>query len=84
MIGETPVREGKVEGLLAGGATDVLVDRGWAVGTAGRAGGDPGVQVERRAWAPEDLDGAFIWRRVVHDPVSARRSRARLAPEAFW
>jgi precorrin-2 dehydrogenase / sirohydrochlorin ferrochelatase len=81
VIGEGAVREGKVEGLLAAGVGDVLV-----VATS------PGirlddletvqrVRVERRAWRPEDLDGAAIciaWssRPDVRDAI-AREARVR-------
>jgi siroheme synthase-like protein len=57
VIGELAIREGKVEGLLAACADDVLV-----VGAGGdeRFDGVAGVRVERRAWRPTDLDGAFL------------------------
>jgi precorrin-2 dehydrogenase/sirohydrochlorin ferrochelatase len=61
VIGEGAVRAGKVEGLLEAGCEHVLViatepARRIAVWDAE----DPRVLVERRAWRPEDLDGAFI------------------------
>ena len=61
VIGEAAVRAGKVEGLLEAGCEHVLViatepARRIAVWDAE----DPRVLVERRAWRPEDLDGAFI------------------------
>jgi siroheme synthase-like protein len=60
VIGEGAVREGKPEGLLAGGAADVLV-----VSTAPESRlleleAMDRIRVERRAWRPEDLDGASI------------------------
>jgi precorrin-2 dehydrogenase/sirohydrochlorin ferrochelatase len=61
VIGETAVREGKVEGLLDGGCGQVLVI---ATEPAGRLAAfeakDPRVLVERRRWQPDDLDGAFV------------------------
>jgi siroheme synthase-like protein len=57
VIGELAVREGKVEGLLAAGADDVLVI---APGLDDRFDGVAGVRAERRAWRPSDLDGAFL------------------------
>lgn len=80
VIGAQAIREGKVEGLLAAGADDVLVvdpgvgDRFDAVG---------GVAVERRAWRPADLDGAFLVIASAGDAVAraaiAREARARRA-----
>ena len=80
VIGAQAIREGKVEGLLAAGADDVLVvdpgvgDRFDAVG---------GVAVERRAWRPADLDGAFLVIASAGDVVAraaiAREARARRA-----
>jgi siroheme synthase-like protein len=57
VIGAQAIREGKVEGLLTGGADDVLVIEP-SVGD--RFEGVDGVRVERRAWRPSDLDGAFL------------------------
>jgi siroheme synthase-like protein len=57
VIGDLAVREGKVEGLLAAGADDVLV---LADGVDERFDGLPAVRVERRAWRPDDLEGAFL------------------------
>lgn len=61
VIGEGAVRAGKVEGLLEAGCEHVLVI---ATEPAGRLAvwdaEDPRVLIERRAWHPEDLDGAFI------------------------
>jgi siroheme synthase-like protein len=57
VIGAQAIREGKIEGLLAGGADDVVVveptldDRFDAVA---------GVEARRRTWRPADLDGAFL------------------------
>jgi precorrin-2 dehydrogenase/sirohydrochlorin ferrochelatase len=57
VIGDLAVREGKVESLLAAGADRLLVV---AQGAGDRFEGVPGVTVERRAWRPADLDGAFL------------------------
>ena len=78
VIGEGAVREGKVEGLLAGGAAEVLVvattpaRRGWTSWTR-----STGVHVERRAWRPDDLDGAAICVAWSAPARGARRDRAR-------
>jgi siroheme synthase (precorrin-2 oxidase/ferrochelatase) len=73
VIGAQAIREGKVEGLLAAGADDVLVvdpDVG------DRFDGVGGVAVERRAWRPADLDGAFL---VIASAGDARRGVLVLA-----
>jgi siroheme synthase-like protein len=77
VIGELPVREGKVEGLLAGGATDVLV-----IATAPADALDAlellgGVTVARRTWTLADLDGALVL--IAHDPDPAERARLSAA-----
>jgi uroporphyrin-III C-methyltransferase / precorrin-2 dehydrogenase / sirohydrochlorin ferrochelatase len=82
VIGETAVREGKVEGLLAGGAGEVLVvaDR-----PSGRLDAlealDDRVRVLRRAWEPADLAGAAVCVAASGDPAErsalAREARAR-------
>ena len=77
VIGELPIRESKVEALLAGGATDVLV--------VSTAPGDrlddlelvDGVRVARRAWTSADLTGAFLV--IAHDVDPHERSRLSLA-----
>jgi siroheme synthase-like protein len=78
VIGAQAIREGKVEGLLAAGANDVLVvepsvdDRFESVA---------GVEVERRVWRPGDLDGAFLAVGASDDAATraaiAREARAR-------
>lgn len=66
VIGADAVREGKVEGLLAAGADDVLVIVPTASGSADASDAarpalrDPSVRVERRPWARSDLDGAVV------------------------
>lgn len=57
VIGAQAIREGKVEGLLAAGAMDVLVVE---ESLHDRFEDVAGVRVERRAWRPGDLDGAFL------------------------
>ena len=80
VIGEGAVREGKVEGLLAADVGRVSVI---AEGPAGRleslAALDERVTVERRAWRPEDLDGAFLVRGLVGRSGGADGDRARSA-----
>jgi precorrin-2 dehydrogenase/sirohydrochlorin ferrochelatase len=73
VVGALPIREGKVEALLAGGATDVLVV---AVAPEERLESLElleGVIVARRAWTTADLAGAFLV--IAHDPESAERAR---------
>src|SRR5918996_896770 len=57
VIGAQAIREGKVEGLLAGGADDVLV---LEPSLDDRFDDVAGVEVRRRVWRPADLDGAFL------------------------
>jgi siroheme synthase-like protein len=57
VVGAQAIREGKVEGLLAAGANDVLVVE---ASVDDRYEGVAGVHIERRAWRPGDLDGAFL------------------------
>lgn len=78
VIGDLAVREGKVEGLMAAGADDLLVvvER-----VDGRFEGAAGVRLERRAWRPADLDGAFLVVASSSDPATrvaiAREARVR-------
>src|SRR5205814_8787845 len=60
VIGSLPVRERKVEALVAGGATDILVIATAPGGPLDELASIEGVRVERREWAVEDLDGAFV------------------------
>ena len=60
VVGADAIREGKVEGLLAGGADDVVLV---ATGPSARLDeleGIEGITVERRSWRAEDLNGAFL------------------------
>ena len=80
VIGALPVREGKVEGLLAGGATDVTVvatepsDRLEELELLG------GVRVVRRTWYASDFTGALLV--IAHDPEPAVRARIAIAARA--
>jgi siroheme synthase-like protein len=60
VIGEGAVREGKPEGLLAGGAGEVLVVAITPATRLDELEATDGVRVERRAWRPTDLEGAAI------------------------
>ena len=80
VIGDLPVREGKVEALLAGGATDVLVV---ATTPADQLDGlelVDGVAVARRTWTSADLSGAFLV--IAHDLDPAERQRLGAAARA--
>lgn len=80
VVGSLPVREGKVEGLLAAGATDVLVV---ATDPADRLEGLElldAVHVVRRAWYAADFIGAFLV--IAHDPDPAVRARIAIAARA--
>jgi siroheme synthase-like protein len=75
-----PVREHKVEALLAGGATDVLVVATEPQTHLASLATVGGVTVERRGWRPEDLDGGVI--AIAHDEDPAVRTAiARAARE---
>jgi siroheme synthase-like protein len=81
VIGELAVREGKVEGLIAGGANDIVV-----LSTAPASHLDElelvdGIEVRRRAWTTADLNGAFLV--IAHDSDGRVRSAiARAARSA--
>jgi precorrin-2 dehydrogenase/sirohydrochlorin ferrochelatase len=60
VIGEGAVRERKPEGLLAGGAAEVLVVATTPAAHLNELEALDRVRVERRLWRPEDLDGAAI------------------------
>ena len=77
VIGELPIREGKAESLLAGGASDVLV-----IATAPADALDElelleGVTVARRAWTSADLAGAFLV--IAHNTDAGERGRISAA-----
>jgi siroheme synthase-like protein len=78
VIGAQAIREGKVEGLLAGGADDVHVVEPTL---DDRFDGVAGVEARRRAWRPADLDGAFLAVASSDDAATraaiAREARAR-------
>lgn len=75
VIGAHAIREGKVEGLLAAGADDVVVVEPTL---DDRFDGMAGVEERRRAWRPADLDGAFL--AVASSDDAAKR--AEIAREA--
>jgi siroheme synthase-like protein len=80
VVGSLPVRDGKVEGLLAGGAADVLIV---AVEPAEQLDGLEvldGVRVARREWSASDFTGAFLV--IAHDPDPAVRARIAIAARA--
>jgi uroporphyrin-III C-methyltransferase / precorrin-2 dehydrogenase / sirohydrochlorin ferrochelatase len=79
VIGESAVREGKVEGLLAADAGEVMVvaERPSAR-LASLVALDGRVTIERRPWRPDDLDGAFVCVASSEDPVE----RSAIAHEA--
>jgi precorrin-2 dehydrogenase/sirohydrochlorin ferrochelatase len=77
VIGALPVREGKVEGLLAGGATEVVVVASEPAGRLDDLEGLDGVVVIRRTWYASDLAGAFLV--IAHDPDAAVRARIATA-----
>jgi precorrin-2 dehydrogenase/sirohydrochlorin ferrochelatase len=78
VIGNDAVRERKVDGLLAAGATDVLVVAEGPSSRLRELEHLDGVTVERRSWSPDDLDGAFV---VVASSGDAGE-RAAIAREA--
>ena len=75
VIGGAAVRERKVESLLAAGADDVIVVVPDVIEVPADA------RVERRAWRPHDLDGAFLVIASSDDPAErdaiAREARDR-------
>jgi precorrin-2 dehydrogenase len=80
VVGSLPVREGKVEGLLAGGATDVLVVADGPGPRLAELELLDGVRVIRRAWYAADFTGAFLV--IAHDPDPAMRARIAIAARA--
>jgi len=79
VLGTLPVREGKAEALLAGGADDVLVVAEAPARWLGELETVDGVTVERRGWRAADLDGALLV--IAHHPDP--RERAAIAHEAL-
>jgi precorrin-2 dehydrogenase/sirohydrochlorin ferrochelatase len=81
VIGTDAVRDGKVEGLLAAGADDVLVVAEGPSARLDDLAAIDGVLVERRPWTAEDLDGAAICVAASREPSErdaiAREARAR-------
>jgi siroheme synthase-like protein len=82
VIGAAAVRGGKVDGLLAAGADDVLVLAPEpAEEREGRWRDDPRVRFESREWGPDDLDGAFLCIAASRQPrereLIARAARER-------
>ena len=81
VIGTTAVREGKAEGLLAAGATDVVVIAQAPAAALDALDLREGLTVERRPWRPSDLDGAFVVIGSSDDPAArsaiAREARTR-------
>ena len=80
VIGALPVREGKVEALVAGGATDVLVVADEPAARLDGLEGLDGVVVARRAWTTADVQGAFLV--IAHDPDPHVRARLAIAARA--
>jgi len=78
VIGSLPVREGKVEALLGGGATEVLVVATDPADLLDELEPVEGVTVARRAWTAADLTDAFLV--IAHDRDP--RVRARLSTAA--
>jgi precorrin-2 dehydrogenase len=77
VIGELPIREGKVEALLAGGATDVLVVSTKPADHLEDLELLEGVDVARRTWTSADLAASFLV--IAHDPDAEERSRLSAA-----
>jgi precorrin-2 dehydrogenase len=76
VIGDEAVANGKVEGLLAAGAS-VTVVAGGPPAALSALRSDPRVTVARRPWRPADLDGATVCVAASADPATrAAVSRA--------
>jgi siroheme synthase-like protein len=80
VVGELAVVAGKVDGLLAAGATVTVVAPGPAAELK-RLVAEPGVTVRRRGYLPGDLGGAFLCVAGSADPAerSAVAAEARAA-----
>ena len=83
VIGADAVRDGKVEGLLAAGADDIVVIAPEPGARLDELEPIHSVAVRRRAWRPADLDGAFLVVAASRDPgerdAIARAARVRHA-----
>jgi siroheme synthase-like protein len=77
VVGEVAVAAGKVDGLLAAGATVTVVAPGPAA-ELDRLEAEPGVTVRRRGYLPGDLAGAFLCVAGAADPML----RSAVAAEA--
>src|SRR3954451_11532714 len=73
VIGELPIREGKVEALVAGGATDVLVIASAPADHLLELELFDGVTIARRAWTSADVADAFLV--IAHDRDATERAR---------
>ena len=80
VIGSLPVREGKVEALLAGGANDVLVVADTPSERLEGLEDLEGVVVARRAWTTADVQDAFLV--IGHDPDPQVRGQLAIAARA--
>ncbi|MGZ8582159.1 MAG: precorrin-2 dehydrogenase/sirohydrochlorin ferrochelatase family protein [Actinomycetota bacterium] len=60
VIGVDAVHEGKVEAMIAAGADDVLVVSSGPTQRLDDLERVDGVEVERRAWRADDMNGAFL------------------------
>jgi siroheme synthase-like protein len=78
VIGSDAVRSGKVEGLIAAGAGDIVVIAREPAARLDALGAIGGVTVEDRRWEPGDLDGAFL----VIASADGRGEGAAIAREA--
>jgi len=79
VVGARAVADGKVEGLLEGGAAGVLVLADGPEARLARLAADERVWIERRTWQPEDLEGAAI---VIGSPGPDAAELARAARAA--
>jgi siroheme synthase-like protein len=73
VVGSLPVREGKVDALLAGGATDIVVIATRPADALDALEGRYAVQIERREWQPADFDGALL--AIAWSPGQGERDR---------
>lgn len=80
VIGALPVRLGKVQALVDGGATDVSVIAQRPAAALDALAGMPAVTVHARRWEPADLDGAFLV--IAHDEDADERASLAAASRA--